>query len=225
LSSVIKLVEIKKFYMSGGERSDVLRGVDVDIQSGEFVAIMGSSGAGKSTLMNIIGLLDQPSAGRYFLNGEDVSFLDDDARSAIRNKQIGFVFQSFYLLPKLTALQNVVLPTHYHTHDEISDTNEQALQCLEKVGVAHLFHHRPNQLSGGQQQRVSIARALMCSPRVILADEPTGALDSKTSQGVMDLFLHLNQKEHVTVVIVTHDIQVANHCQRVIHIRDGLVEE
>jgi putative ABC transport system ATP-binding protein len=224
LLSVIKLEGIKKVYQSGEQLTEVLRHIDLTINKGEFVSLMGSSGAGKSTLMNIIGLLDQASAGQYLLNGEDVSFLDDDSRSRIRNQQIGFVFQSFYLLPKLTALQNVLLPTLYHP-EAITDAEDRAMQCLEKVGVAHLFHHRPNQLSGGQQQRVAIARALMCAPSVILADEPTGALDSKTSQEVMALFLELNQKEQVTVIIVTHDSFVAAQCERVIHIKDGRVEE
>jgi putative ABC transport system ATP-binding protein len=183
---------------------------------------MGASGSGKSTLMNIIGLLDQPDSGHYYLNGPDVSSLDEDERAHRRNRSIGFVFQSFFLLPRMNALQNVSLPLQYRDMSE-SDISEHAQTALTKVGVGHLVQNRPNQLSGGQQQRVAIARALVGNPTLILADEPTGALDTKTGQEIMDLFIHLNREEATTIVIVTHDPRVSEQCQRVIRIVDGSI--
>jgi len=208
-----------------GTRSvEVLKQVDFELHAGELLAIMGASGSGKTTLMNIIGLLDRPSAGNYLLEGKEVSGLTDDARAHIRNQSIGFVFQSFFLLPRLSALQNVGLPLIYrgiHGDELIKRSSFE----LSKVGMSEHVEHKPNELSGGQQQRVAIARALVGSPKVILADEPTGALDSATGEEVMGLFKNLNKKDKTTIVIVTHDPLVAEQCQRIVHIKDGRVIE
>lgn len=206
----------------GTTSQTVLKGVSVQVDDGEMVAIMGASGSGKSTLMNIIGLLDQPDSGEYYLQGSLVSSLTDDERAHFRNRAIGFVFQSFFLLPRMNAIQNVMLPLQYRDMSPAA-REKRAEILLSKVGMATLMDHRPNQLSGGQQQRVAIARALVGEPHILLADEPTGALDTKTSQEIMDLFIHLNKEEKTTVVIVTHDPGVAKQCQRTIHIVDGNV--
>lgn len=222
LSSVIDLKEIKKNYYVGNQTIEVLKGIDLTITTGELVSIMGASGAGKSTLMNIIGLLDKASYGKYYLDEEDITLVSDDKRSHLRNEKIGFIFQSFFLLPRLTAMQNVLLPILYHSK-EIADITERANGLLAKVGMLDYAYKKPNQLSGGQQQRVAIARSLICSPSLILADEPTGALDSKTSKEVMELFIQLNEKEQSTIIIVTHDPNVAKQCKRVITVKDGMV--
>lgn len=222
LSLVIELIGIRKNYEIGGNVVHALKGIDMAMEEGEIIAIMGNSGAGKTTLMNIIGLLDQPSVGVYRLDGLKVETLSDDERSIIRNHKIGFVFQGFFLLPRLNAVENVTLPLLYRDIKPES-THEPAYEVLERVGISHLAHHKPNQLSGGQQQRVAIARALVGNPAVILADEPTGALDTKTGQGVMDLFLRLNSDDKVSVIIVTHDPGVAAQCQRTFHIVDGKI--
>lgn len=223
---MIKLENIKKSYQTAKTVYHALKGINLTIEKGELIAIMGSSGAGKSTLMNIIGLLDQPSSGAYYLDGNDVSTLTDDERSIIRNHKIGFVFQSFFLLPRLTAAENAELQlTYRHEHETAKHRRQKALESLEKVGMKDFSHRRPNELSGGQMQRVAIARALTAGPSVILADEPTGALDSKIGQEVMNLFKELNQKEEVTIIIVTHDADVAAQCRRTVHVKDGLVFE
>lgn len=217
---MIELRQVSKHYFSGEETQTVLRNIDLQITSGELVAIMGASGSGKSTLMNIIGLLDKPTTGQYFFQDQEAARLSDDERAAIRNQAIGFVFQSFFLLPRLNALKNVSLPLIYRNQapDEIQ---QRAAIMLEKVGMKNRSHHLPAELSGGQQQRVAIARALITEPAIILADEPTGSLDSKVGQSIMDLFIELHRQERRTIVIVTHDMHIAEQCQRIIHIVDG----
>ena len=223
LSSLIDLHAVTKSYALGTTVEHALQGADLQVEAGELLAIMGSSGSGKSTLMNIIGLLDHPSSGSYRLNGQEVSTIQEEERARLRNQFIGFVFQSFYLLPKLTALQNVGLPLRYR-HTPVHEIERQSLAMLAKVDIPpHLAKHKPQELSGGQQQRVAIARALVGNPRIILADEPTGALDSKTGQEVMALFTHLNQQDKVTIIIVTHDEKVSRQCKRILHIQDGKI--
>lgn len=219
---LIKTRALDKGYILGEETLYVLKKINLEIGKGEFVAIMGASGSGKSTLMNILGLLDKPDRGSYQINGAEVSGLSDDERSALRNKVMGFVFQSFFLLPRLNAIQNVGLPLLYRGVDGM-ERRQQALEILEKVGMLPYVNHRPQELSGGQQQRVAIARALVGKPRIIFADEPTGALDSKTGDDVMALFKRLNEQEQVTFVVVTHDPKIAGQCSRIIRIQDGVI--
>ncbi|MCE9678921.1 ABC transporter ATP-binding protein [Shewanella sp. AS1] len=219
---MINVKQLMKSYRMGEATVLALRGVDFTINANEFVAIMGPSGSGKSTLMNIIGCLDKPSGGSYHLNGQEVSSLDDDALSAVRNKEIGFVFQSFHLLPRLSALQNVLLPIRFAQNDEGSEAYAQ--QLLARVGLGERQDHRPNQLSGGQRQRVAIARSLVNRPTILLADEPTGALDSKTSVEIMELFTELHRAGQ-TIILVTHEEEVAAYAQRVIRMRDGEIVE
>lgn len=221
---MINLKNIHKSYYLAGKEDKVLKGINVVISDGEMVALMGPSGSGKSTLMNIIGLLDQPSEGEYFLNQQEVHTLQSNQLAELRNRHIGFIFQSFFLLPRLTALQNVSLPLLYR-EENAENMKEKVLSVLEKVGLRDLTHHRPSELSGGQQQRVAIARALVGNPKIILADEPTGALDSATSEEVLDLLSQLNRDEKTTMLIVTHDPQVASRCQRVIKLKDGVLVE
>ncbi len=220
---LIKLENIKKVYVNHGIKTLVLKGISLSIKKGEFVAIMGVSGSGKTTLMNIIGCLDTPTDGKYYLEGKDVSKLDDDTLSEIRNEYIGFVFQNFYLISYLTALENVLVPTIYSKNPP-KKPEEKAAKLLEKVGLKDKIHHKPNQLSGGQQQRVAIARALINNPHLILADEPTGALDSKTAEEIMDIFKSLH-REGKTIIIVTHDPKVAQQAERIIRIEDGKILE
>ena len=220
---VIAIRGVTKVYTMGAVEVRALRGVDLDIWSGEMVAIMGPSGSGKSTLMNIIGCLDVPTDGTYKLDGVDVSELSDMQLAAIRCRKIGFVFQSFNLLSRTTARANVELPLIYGGMRG-RQRREQAEEMLTLVGLGDRQDHRPNELSGGQQQRVAIARALANNPAMILADEPTGNLDSKTSVEIMELFQRLNREQDITIVFVTHDPETAAYCQRVIHVRDGLVE-
>ena len=204
---------------------EVLRGVDLEVDRGDLVSIMGASGSGKSTLMNIIGLLDAPSSGSYHLDGLEVSDMTDNRRSAIRNASIGFVFQSFHLLPRLTALENVRLPLMYRGAGG-AEMNRRARKALEKVGMEERAGHKPNELSGGQQQRVAIARALVGEPAIVLADEPTGALDPATGDDIMNLFAALNGEEGTTFILITHDPEVAGRCPRRTRIENGgLVEE
>lgn len=224
MSSLVKLENISKVYQIGEQRFTALHEVNFTLQTGEMTAIVGASGSGKSTMMNIIGFLDHCTTGKYFFSQQDVSHLADHALASIRNKKIGFIFQSFFLLPRSTALQNVMLPLFYRG-TSVPDAKHMALQMLEKVSVKHLAHHRPNQLSGGQQQRVAIARALVGNPELILADEPTGALDSKTSDEVMNLLIDLNRNEGRTILIITHDKEVSKRCQRVVTIKDGKIAE
>jgi len=219
---MIELKNVVKSYSLAGVEEPVLKGVNININHGEMIALMGPSGSGKSTLMNLIGLLDHPTSGEYFLKNKNVSQLSSDEQAELRNKHIGFVFQSFFLLPRLTALQNVSLPLAYRQR-RAQEIRDEAMKNLEKVGLAHLSHHRPSELSGGQQQRVAIARALVGDPEILLADEPTGALDSKTGQEVMDFLIELNRSEGMTVVIVTHDQAIADQCQRACHLLDGQI--
>jgi len=221
---MLKLSDISKIYTLGAQRLTVLKGIDLEVQAGDFLAIMGKSGSGKSTLMNIMGLLDKASSGIYELEGKNVKQYNDDQISRIRNRKIGFVFQSFNLLPRLSALDNVAYPLIYRELSE-KEMHQRALEMLEKMDMADRAKHKPNELSGGQQQRVAIARALVGKPRLILADEPTGALDSKVSKEIMDLLTTLNRDENLTIVVITHDASVAKRCQRNIFMNDGLLEE
>jgi putative ABC transport system ATP-binding protein len=214
-------------YERGQNKFLALKDIHLSFNPGEMAAIIGASGSGKSTLMNIIGFLDDCSVGTYFFSGLDVSHLTDIAKGEIRNKKIGFVFQSFFLLPRLNVLQNVMLPLFYRDYylkTKRQVAKEIAMHMLDKVQVSHLANHLPNQLSGGQQQRVAIARALVNNPEIILADEPTGALDSSTGNEVMQLFINLNREEGRTIIIITHDKEISNRCQRQIIIKDGQIE-
>lgn len=219
---IIHLEDIKKSYFMGKQELPVLKGLTLDIFKNEYVALMGPSGSGKSTLMNIIGCLDTPTEGRYVLNNNDVSQMADDALAEVRNKEIGFVFQQFNLLPRLTAAENVALPLVYAGMSK-KDRIQKAMRMLEMVQLTDRSHHRPNELSGGQCQRVAIARALVNDPAIILADEPTGNLDSKTSQEIMDIFEAI-YKNGNTIVIVTHEEDIANHSRRIVRLRDGVIE-
>ncbi|WLR43238.1 ABC transporter ATP-binding protein [Bacillus carboniphilus] len=219
---MIKLQSITKSYMIAKESFDVLKSVDLQIDEGDFVAIMGPSGSGKSTLMNIIGCLDKPTKGQYFLDNTDISTYKDKKLADVRNQSIGFVFQQFHLLPRLTALKNVELPMIY-AGMPAKERKDKAMNALEKVGLTDRMNHMPNELSGGQKQRVAIARSIVNQPRIILADEPTGALDTKTSASIMELFQSLNE-EGTTVAIVTHEKEVADHARKLIFVRDGKVE-
>jgi len=223
VAAVIKLEDVHKTYHTGEVDVLAVRGVTLEIAQGEFVAIMGASGSGKSTMMNIIGCLDRPTQGRYFLDGVDVSHLDRDELAAIRNKKLGFVFQGFNLLSRTSALENVELPMLY-THDHISSARQRelAVHALHIVGLADRADHHPNQLSGGQQQRVAIARALVNNPAVLLADEPTGNLDTRTSAEIMGVFQKLNN-EGITIVMVTHELDIASYTKRNVIMRDGIV--
>src|ERR1700704_36503 len=219
---VIDIENITKQYLMGEETIHALRGVTLQIHRNEYLAIMGPSGSGKSTLMNMLGCLDTPSSGRYEFNGKNVSEMDGDELAAIRNREIGFVFQTFNLLPRSTSLRNVELPLIYAGIDP--ETREQrAAQVLADVGLGDRIHHKPNELSGGQRQRVAVARALVNNPSIILADEPTGNLDSKTGDEIMALFEHLYQRGN-TIILVTHERDIASHARRTVHLRDGLVE-
>lgn len=220
--SLIRMQQISKSYQMGPVSVKVLKGVDLDINSRDLLAIVGTSGCGKSTLMNILGCLDTPDTGDYFFAGHETSSLSDNELSAIRSKKIGFVFQQFNLLAKLSALENVCLPLVYQGMRE-KERIDRARQMLELVGMDDRKHHRPSELSGGQQQRVAIARALSGNPAIILADEPTGALDTKVGQDIMELFLQLNNTHHTTMVIITHDPGIADQCQRRVRMRDGMI--
>ncbi len=219
---VIELQNITKVYQMGEMEVHALRGVSLEVAAGEMLAIMGPSGSGKSTMMNVIGCLDQPTAGTYLLAGEDISHLDDDRLAEIRNRRIGFVFQTFNLLARTTALENVILPLVYAGVGR-TERRERAQRALEIVGLADRMGHTPNELSGGQQQRVAIARALVNDPAIILADEPTGNLDSKSGAEVMVVLQELNRKQGITVALVTHDPEIARHTGRVIHLYDGRI--
>ncbi|MCY0864116.1 MAG: ABC transporter ATP-binding protein [Sulfobacillus sp.] len=221
MHGLIRLQEVKKSYRLGAEVLEVLHGIDLTVQPGEYVTIMGPSGSGKSTLMHILGCLDLPSAGEYWFEDQPLSRLGEAALTPIRRQKIGFVFQSFNLLPTLTALENVALPLLYQRVDGRLRL-ERARQALERVGLGHRMHYRPNQLSGGQQQRVAIARALVTDPPLILADEPTGNLDTQTGHDVLELLQSLHREGH-TIVLITHDVKVAGWGQRVVEIQDGRI--
>ncbi|MDO5104944.1 ABC transporter ATP-binding protein [Capnocytophaga sp.] len=220
--NLLEIRDIKRDFKLGSEILNVLKGIHLDIKKGEYVALMGPSGSGKSTLMNILGCLDTPTSGEYFLNGKDVSKLSDGELADIRNKEIGFVFQTFNLMPRTTALDNVALPMVYAGIKK-EKRQERAREVLELVGLADRMSHKPNELSGGQRQRVAVARALVNHPSIILADEPTGNLDSKTSYEIMALFDEIHQKGN-TVILVTHEEDIAQHAHRIIRLRDGLID-
>lgn len=222
MSSIIHIENIRKSYFMGKNELQVLKGVSLDIQKNEYVALMGPSGSGKSTLMNILGALDTPTSGKYILNGHDVSRMEDNALADVRNQEIGFVFQQFNLLPRLTALENVALPLVYAGISKKIRT-QKAEHVMEMVNLTERMDHKPNELSGGQCQRVAIARALVNDPSLILADEPTGNLDTKTSYEIMDIFGDIQSRGN-TVVLVTHEEDIANHAHRIIRLRDGVIE-
>jgi len=220
---IIQIDDLTKVYKIGETEVHALRGVSYKVESGEFMAIMGPSGSGKSTLMNIIGCLDKPTSGQYLLEGEEVSTFSSDKLAHIRNQKIGFVFQTFNLLPRTSALENAELPLLYSSHINSKQRRELALKALESVGLRDRAHHKTNQLSGGEQQRIAIARALLNNPSLILADEPTGNLDTKTSTEIMDIFTHLNQDKKITLVMVTHEPDIACYAQKRIYMRDGKI--
>jgi len=219
---LIRVVDVRRSYALGDVTVHALRGVTLEIAKGSMIAIVGASGSGKSTLMNILGLLDRPSSGQYYLDGEDVSGFDRDRRAELRNHKIGFVFQNFSLLPRTTALENVELPLLYNGRgSRPKQRHDKAMELLRTVGLAERAHHAPNQLSGGQQQRVAIARALVNDPELILADEPTGNLDSRTSVEIMEILQRLNREHGLTVLLITHEHDIAGYASRVVTVRDG----
>jgi ABC-type lipoprotein export system ATPase subunit len=222
---LITLKDIYKTYFLGEVDVPVLKAVSMEIKRGEMVALMGASGSGKTTLMNLLGCLDRPTSGHYWLDGEEISRLSPEQRADVRNRKIGFVFQSFNLLPRASALENVTMPLDY-SHQNISEAEGHArgVRLLELVGLGHRMDHHPSQMSGGQQQRVAIARALVNQPSLLLADEPTGNLDSTTTEEILETFGKLNNDEGITIVIVTHEPDVGQHCKRIIRMRDGRIE-
>jgi ABC-type lipoprotein export system ATPase subunit len=222
---LIRLENLTKTYHVGELDVPVLKGISMSVARGELVALMGASGSGKSTLMNILGCLDRPTDGRYWLDGEEISQVSNDQRAKIRNTKMGFVFQNFNLLPRTSALEQVMMPLTY-SHSELPEREgrKRAEQLLERVGLADRMHHEPSQLSGGQQQRVAIARALINNPPLLFADEPTGNLDSRTSREVLEMFQQLNEEQQITIMLVTHDAEVAATARRAIRIHDGLIE-
>lgn len=223
MAELIRVENLTKTYFMGDMRVDALRGVSLTIEHGSFVAIMGPSGSGKSTFMNVLGCLDRPTSGDYYLDGQPVARLDRDELARVRNQKIGFVFQQFNLLARTSALENVELPLLY-ADEEVPDARQRAIAALESVGLGGRFDHHPSQLSGGQQQRVAIARSLINRPQLILADEPTGALDSRTSVEIMAIFQKLNREQHISIIVVTHEPDIAQYAQRIIVFKDGRVQ-
>ncbi|AGC69685.1 phosphonate-transporting ATPase [Thermoclostridium stercorarium subsp. stercorarium DSM 8532] len=223
MSEIVVMKDVCKSYYSGNEEVKVLKNINLTVKKGEFVSVLGPSGSGKTTLMNIIGCLDVPTSGKYLLCGKDVSEMDETELAAVRNREIGFVFQNFFLLPRLTAIQNVELPLVYSNIPQ-KERRRKAEKMLYRVGLGDKMHNLPNQLSGGQQQRVAIARALVTEPSIILADEPTGALDQKTGAGIIEYFERLNE-EGKTIIMITHDINVAGRAKRTINILDGVLTD
>lgn len=224
---MIRLENVTKVYQMGENAFEALKGINFTIQKNELVAIVGPSGSGKTTTMNILGLLDKPTTGKYYLDDIDTSEFSGNKLSALRNRRLGFIFQHFFLLPKFSALENVVLPLTYRRDEKLSarDMRAHAMDMLKKMSMEQFAQHRPMELSGGQQQRVAIARALLGQPSIILADEPTGALDTKTSAQIMDLLISQMSEHGTTVVIITHDVEIAAQCHRAIHIRDGFIQD
>jgi ABC-type lipoprotein export system ATPase subunit len=221
----LELQNIYKIYYIGDIDVPVLKGISLSVAQGEFVALMGASGSGKSTLMNILGCLDHPTSGRYFLDGREISNISADQRAMLRNSKIGFVFQNFNLLPRTSALHNVTMPLSYNSEPlPEKQTKQRAQEMLALLGLADRMDHEPSQLSGGQQQRVAIARSLINKPSILFADEPTGNLDSHTSQDILSLFSRLNQQQGITIILVTHDSNIAHHAKRIIQISDGVIE-
>ena len=220
--TLIKVKNLKKQFQIGSEIVDAIKDISFEVNAGEFISIMGPSGSGKTTLMNIIGCLDTPTSGEYHLDDSEVSLLDDDELAAIRNRKIGFVFQSFHLLTRNTALKNVMLPLTYAGYDK-SEATEKAKSVLDKVGLDDRINHKPNELSGGQQQRVAIARALVNNPSISFADEPTGNLDTKTGEEIMNLFKELHRNGQ-TIIVITHENEIADQTERIITVKDGLIE-
>ena len=219
---MLHLVDIHKSYRIGPTAVDVLRGITLTVEKAELLSIIGPSGSGKSTLMGIIGLLDQPTAGSYLIKGNKIIYDDDRSLSTMRNKMIGFVFQQYHLLPRFTAIENVGLPLIYRGLND-KEIREKSIEYLKKVEMEDRAHHKPKELSGGQQQRVAIARALVGNPSIVLADEPTGALDSHTGQEIMNLFKKLNEEEGITIIVITHDPKIAIQCKRKVELRDGVI--
>ena len=222
---LIEVQDIHRVYRLGEIELPVLRGVSLSIEPGEMMALMGVSGSGKTTLMNILGCLDHPTSGRYWLDGQEITNLSPDERAMVRNRKIGFVFQNFNLLPRTSALEQVTMPLEYTaSHLKESESRSRATELLERLGLGDRMDHQPSQLSGGQQQRVAIARALINHPPVLFADEPTGNLDSRTSEEILAMFRELNRTQHITIMLVTHDAEVARHTNRIVRIKDGLIE-
>lgn len=221
----IELREIKKMYDLGEVKVHALRGATLNIKQGEYASLLGPSGSGKSTLMNTLGCLDRPTSGSYLLGGEEIVTMSNDERAKLRNRRIGFVFQNFNLLARTSALENVSLPLLYHKGISMRERRDRAIRMLQRVGLGDRLDHHPSQLSGGQQQRVAIARGLVNEPSILMADEPTGNLDTRTSREVMELFLELNEESGITLIVVTHDAAVARHSQRMVVLRDGLIVE